>query len=383
MNVCLITGIFPPDIGGPATYVERFAHTLHEHHHQVCVITLGDDNKKYAFPVRRLSRSYPLVLRLFLLFWTLLRQARTYDVWYINGVELPAVLAGKLLRKRMVMKVVSDYAWERAGNQGLTSDSVYEFQHKPQHWKVELHKRLRSWMSRQVHTVITPSLHVKRLVCGWGVPESRAHLVYNAVEPVKLPLGTRQETRKKLGLPVNASIVVTVGRLIPIKRIDGLLRVFADLLEQQGEQSDLSLFVIGDGPEKNNLTELTRALNVTAHVRFIGQIEQQAVYAYLHAADVFVLNSSIEGFPHVVLEAMLVGTPVIATKVGGTPELVVHEQNGLLISAGNSGELRLQLSRMLNDVDLQQRCIQEGYQTARGFSWDQLFQRTVELLSCC
>ena len=94
---------------------------------KVCVITQGDDITEYAFPVKRIPRTYPLPVRFVLLFLTLLRYSWRSDVWYINGLELPAVLAGKLLRKRMIMKIVGDYAWERAMNSGLTDDSIDDF----------------------------------------------------------------------------------------------------------------------------------------------------------------------------------------------------------------------------------------------------------------
>jgi len=164
MRICLITGIFPPDIGGPATYVSRLSEALQHQGHVVEVVTLGatlSDDPPY---VTRVSRAYPLPFRLLVLFFTLIQHGRHCDIWYINGLEVPAVLAGRLLHKRLIMKIVGDYAWERAMNIGLTSDLIDDFQQKPQMWKVELHKKLRSWYVRQVEQVITPSRYLKHLV---------------------------------------------------------------------------------------------------------------------------------------------------------------------------------------------------------------------------
>lgn len=380
MNMCLITGIFPPDIGGPATYVNRLAHSFQQSGHTVVVVTLGDDQPSLPFPVIKISRRYPLPLKLLLLFIALLRSGWRSEVWYINGLELPAVLAGKVLRKRLMMKIVSDYAWERAGNQGLTTDTVQEFQHKKQCWKVECHKMLRAWLARQVDAVITPSLHVQRIVRGWGVADERLHLVYNAVEPIPDHLEIPLALRRQLGVPDDAYMLITVGRLIPLKGIDQIIRAIARFRDQRTEKKKTHLFVIGDGPEKKKLTELSESLSVTERIHFIGQIERQQVLAYLNASDLFVLNSSTEGFSHVLLEAMIVGVPVIATNVGGNPELVQHEKNGILIPYGDFEELTAQILRVLHDEPLRRRFIEYGQQTAQQFLWEYLLCQTTQIL---
>ncbi len=383
MHICIITGIFPPDIGGPATYVSHFAQSLHQHGHKVCIITLGDAVAPFPFPVKRVSRKYPLPIRLLLLFGILLRDGWRSDVWYINGLELPAVLAGKLLQKRMIMKVVSDYAWERAVNKELTTDTVHEFQNKKQHWKVGFHKTLRAWLTQQVKMVITPSRYVKKLVCRWGIPDERVQVIYNAVEIISEKVGSKIDARRQLALPESAFLVITVGRLISLKGIDQLIRAIAWLRREQRGNKESYLLIVGDGPEKNRLTEVTETLSVAEHVRFIGQVDRKWVLTYLRASDLFVLNSSTEGFSHVILEAMMVGTPVIATAVGGTPELVVHEKNGILIPHGNFEELKDQIRRILQDISLRERLIEGGMRTVQSFSWDRLFQQTLHVLCNC
>ncbi|PIE32004.1 hypothetical protein CSA56_16755 [candidate division KSB3 bacterium] len=386
MKTCIVTGIFPPDIGGPATYVKRFAYALHQKAYPVRVVTLtpldGTFSDPLPFRVKRVSRSLPLPLRLVGVFIALLCEGWNCDVWYINGLELPAVLAGKLLRKRLVMKIVSDYAWERAGNQGLTSDNVHEFQCKRQHWKVELHKTLRAWLARLVDMVITPSGHVGNLVRGWHVPEERIQTIYNAVEVLPERLDTKEEAREQLELPEAAAIIVTVGRLIPLKRIDRLIQAIDALNAMEEFQQPVMLLVVGDGPEKNRLTELSAMLNVAELVHFTGQLSRDGVLRALRAADLFVLNSSIEGFSHVLLESMMVGTPVIATAVGGNPELIAHGENGVLIASGNDEELITQLRRMLSEPQLRITLSENGRQTAARYSWDTLLQDTLCVLGC-
>jgi glycosyltransferase involved in cell wall biosynthesis len=374
MHVCLVTGIFPPDIGGPATYVSRLAFALYQQNHIVCVITLGEDLPEYPFPVKKVSRTYPLVLRFVMLFVVLIRCGWRSDVWYINGLELPAVLAGKLLRKRMIMKVVGDYAWERAMDKILTSDTIDAFQSKPQYWKVELHKKLRAWLARQVHTLIVPSVYLKTLVCDWGVSEQRVQVIYNAIEDVPDIPGTKSELRCQLGFSEQDKLLITVGRLVAWKGIDRLIQILVHLDES------IKLVIIGDGPEKNKLTDLATYLNVTHRVKLTGKLERRKVFSYLKAADVFVLNSAYEGLPHVVLEAMRVGIPVVATNVGGNPELIVPQENGILVTYGDIEELSQQITTGLHDTQLRKTLIEGGKRTVQRYSWDGLLQQTMGIL---
>jgi glycosyltransferase involved in cell wall biosynthesis len=374
MNICIITGIFPPDIGGPATYVSHLAQSLRRNNIDLCVVTLGDASGDYTFLVKRVSRRYPLLIRLILLFVMFIRYGRQSDVWYINGLELPAVLAGKLLRKRMVMKIVGDYAWERAMNGGSTTDSIDNFQQKKQHWKVELHKKLRRWYTRQVNCVITPSQYLKSLVCGWGIAEDRVHVIYNAVEELPEHLGTKLEIRNQFGFSKQDRLVVTVGRLVPWKGIDLLIQTIARL------DKSIELLIVGDGPEKNKLTDLAETLSVTHRVRFLGRLRRHHALAYMRASDVFVLQTGYEGFSHVLLEAMMVATPVITTPVCGNPELVTHEENGLLVEQGDLESLTNQIHRILNDPVLREHLVEGGIRSVQKYSWDRVSRQTMEVL---
>ena len=373
-SICFITGIFPPDIGGPATYMSELASSLYQKQHDVMVITLGEASNDYPFPVKRVSRSHALPVRLFLLFWTLVRYGWRSDVWYINGLEFPAVFAGKLLRKRMVMKIVGDYAWERAMNNGLTDASIDDFQRKKQIRNVELHKSLRSWYTRQVNSVITPSRYLKELVTGWGVPEERIHVIYNSIEKLPEDLNGREDVRKQLGISEREHLLVTVGRLVRWKGMDQLIEILGQL------DSSVTLLIVGDGPEKNKLTDLAGKLNVSERVKFTGKVNRNQALAHINASDVFILNTGYEGFSHVLLETMMTGTPVITTPVCGNPELVTHQKNGLLIKQGDRDSLKEAIEQLLHDAVLRKTCVEEGKRTAEHYSWNRLLQQTETIL---
>lgn len=370
MRILIVTGIFPPDIGGPATYVPQVAKGLVERGHEITVVTLSHrldhDDGAYPFRVVRLRRGEFKPLRVLRTVLTLLRLGRSHDVLFVNGLALESVLANFFLRKPLVMKVVGDLAWERAMNRGWTADDFETFQQKRYGLRIEALKALRSWWARQADQVIVPSQYLARWVRAWGVPEERITVIYNAVEPVDRvePLPVPLET------PVKA---VTVGRLIPLKRVDGLLEALKKV-------PDLGLVVVGDGPERPRLERLARDLGVSDRVYFAGQRSRKETLALMAACDLFVLNSTHEGLPHVVLEAMSLGLPAVATAVGGTPEVVRDGETGVLASPndGITGEV---LQRLTMDTVQRQTLGQRAQEwVLQNFCPERMVKETLNLL---
>jgi len=327
MRILITTGIFPPDIGGPATYVPTIAKALAERGHQVTVLTTSEpenlqwDDSIYPFFVSRINRRQKIWLRSLKCIAETLRLGRAADVIYANGVYFEAAIASKFLQKPLVMKIVGDEAWERSVRRGWTKDNFEDFQQRCQSWQAELLKRHRSWVVRQANKVIVPSQYLANWVAKWGVLTEKIAVIYNAVEipdgvePLSIPLKT----------PVKA---VTVGRLVPWKQVDGLI-------EALNEISELGLVVVGDGPERPRLERIAQELGVSGRVYFAGQRSKKETLSLMAACDLFVLNSTYEGLPHTVLEAMALGLPVIATAVGGTPEVVRDGETGVLVLEQN------------------------------------------------
>jgi glycosyltransferase involved in cell wall biosynthesis len=344
VRILIVTGIFPPDIGGPATYVPQIAEGLAQRGHAVTVVTLSDrldhEDGGYPFRVIRLPRRAFRPWRMGRTVLVLLRLGRRADVLFVNGLALESVLANFVLRKPLVMKVVGDLAWERATGRGWTADDFETFQRRRYGLRIELLKALRSWWTRRADRVIVPSRYLARGVAGWGVPAEKIVVIYNAVEPVDgvEPLPVLLRT------PVKA---VTVGRLVPWKQVNGLLEALTEVPE-------LGLVVVGDGPERPRLERRARELGVSDRVYFAGQRSKKEALGLMAACDLFVLNSAYEGLPHVVLEAMALGLPVVATAAGGTPEVVRDGETGVLVP-GRYGTLGASLSALARDPALRRR----------------------------
>jgi glycosyltransferase involved in cell wall biosynthesis len=156
--------------------------------------------------------------------------------------------------------------------------------------------------------------------------------------------------RDRLGLEPNAIVVGGVGRMSPEKGFHHLVESVA-LARAQGP--NLDLVFAGDGPERHRLERDTRTLGLEGHVHFLGvQQDPRPVYA---AMDVFALPSLEEGSPNALLEAMACGRAVVATRVGGVPEIVEHERSGLLVEPGSPPVFAVALKRLAIDPVLRQR----------------------------
>jgi len=155
------------------------------------------------------------------------------------------------------------------------------------------------------------------------------------------PRGTdeRAALRRTLDIPDNTRLVLFVGHLVPVKALDVLLRAWARLLQDPSVGAHLRLVLIGEGTERDTLEQQARDLGVADRVAFLGPKPQPLVADWIAAADLLTLPSHAEGSPNVVVEALASGTPVVASRVGGIPDLVDHGVNGLLVPAGDAAAL--------------------------------------------
>jgi glycosyltransferase involved in cell wall biosynthesis len=156
----------------------------------------------------------------------------------------------------------------------------------------------------------------------------------------------RQAARAALGLGPEHVVIGTVGRLDPVKDQVGLLKAFSQL----PDDSRTLLLIVGDGPCRQDLEAAVDALGLRERVRLLG--ERNDVPAVLSAMDVFVLCSVGEGISNTILEAMATGLPVVATRVGGNPELVTDGSTGFLVEARSPAALATSLRRYLDDPTL-------------------------------
>lgn len=372
MKVLIAAEIFPPDIGGPASYSESLALALHAKGFSVSLVCYSDrpDGSAYPFPVHRIVRggklrhyrAYARVLR---------RLAAGVDVIYAQGPigsGLPAWWVSRKTGVPYIVKVVGDYAWEAYQRRG-GKRSIDQFQ---SHWRWTrfcLLQFLEGFVARRARRVTVPSKYLGRLVAGWAVPGEKIAVVYNALEA--LPVAPdRVRARERLGL--SGRLVVSVGRLVPWKEFDVLMAAVARL-------EGVRLIIIGDGPDRVRLEQVAQKLGIAERVQFTGRLPRERVLAHLAAADVFALLSAYEGLPHTVLEAMAARTPVVVSAAGGNAEVVESGANGLVvpIDAGAAAEA---ISRLLRDPSLRERLVAEAAKGLARFSFERMVGETIAVL---
>ena len=379
MRLLLITGIFPPDIGGPATYVPQLAGGLAARGHQITVLTLSErvdhDDGHYPFTVVRLPRHLSKPRRWLRTIHQIIRLGRQADLLLVNGLYLEAGLANQWLRKPLVQKVVGDVAWEQATNRGWVRDSFEAFQQRRYGLKVEALKALRISWTRRADRLIVPSRYLARWVARWGIPDDKIHVIYNAIALPSPSTGESQgEGEIATPLPLATPLkLVTVGRLVPLKRIDRVIEAVAPC-------DGVGLVIVGDGPERERLEHLARACGMAERVHVAGRHSQAETLALMAACDLFVLNSTHEGLPHAVLEAMALGLPVVATAVGGTPELVEDGVNGLLVPPDAPGALAEVIMKLCASPRERQRLAMGARCTAARCTLPAMVAQTEALL---
>lgn len=195
--------------------------------------------------------------------------------------------------------------------------------------------RVRRLLSRFVDKYIVVSDDLRRwLIERVGVPAHKVTKIINGVDVDKFNDRDRPAVRRRLGYDGGAKIIGTVGRLDPVKGQRYLIAAFAELGRRH---PDARLLIVGDGPGRQELEALARALGVRDKTIFAG--ERRDIPDLLKAMDLFVLPSLAEGISNTILEAMATGLPVVATRVGGNPELVAEGLTGLLVPSADSGAL--------------------------------------------
>ena len=132
--------------------------------------------------------------------------------------------------------------------------------------------------------------------------------------------------------------------------------------------SNLQLLIIGDGPERGRLEQKIKLLSLENIVKCTGGMPKGKLFKYLCAADLFVLNTDYEGFSHQIIEAMASGAPVITTRIGGNPEIITHEKDGLLIDRNDPNALKAAIQKLLMDEKMRITLAAAGKERAKQFS---------------
>ncbi|MDP2652148.1 MAG: glycosyltransferase family 4 protein [bacterium] len=300
MKLVIATPLYPPEIGGPATYSKLLEEGLPQKGIEVELVKFSE------------VRHLPKLIRHYVYYRRVLEAARNADVVLaLDPVStgLPVLWAAKKARKPFVVKVVGDYAWEQGQQRFGVIQNLDEFiKTKQTSFRVRILQLIQTYVAQHSRLVIVPSKYLKDIVITWGVSEENISVIYNGIE---LPQMLTESSRPE------GFFVISSGRRVPWKGFEGIKRIVAR--------------------EPN------------WHFFLASGISREETLGYVKSADVFVLNSSYEGLSHALLEALALGTPIVATNVGGNSEVVIDGVTGLLVPYDDDEALHTALKKVSQD----------------------------------
>ncbi len=346
-KLAIATPLYPPEIGGPAT----FARALER----------GLPARGWSGVTIRFSavQRYPKVIRHLVYIAHVFRAARRADlVLALDPVStgLPALVAARLARSPFYLRVAGDYAWEQGTARYGVTDSLDVFVAKRRYpLRVRALKVVEAFVADAAYRIIVPSRYLARVVHLWDIPRRRIHVAYNAA-PVA-PAAT--------DAPIEGPYLISVGRLVKWKGMRAVIEAFASLSD-----TNVSLVIVGDGPERESLEALVREKGIGARVRFTGTLSREDTMRYLAHAKGFILNTRYEGLSHLILEAFVANVPVATTRVGGNPELVEEGKTGLFFTPDDVRGIRECMDELLANKALSAKLVQGAKAHAEPFTMD-------------
>ena len=376
MRVLVTVGIFPPDIGGPATFVPKIAKYFQDElNYEIEILTLSDNknsNINDDFSVKRIDRNLPIIYRWLKTIFTIYKLGKNKDLIFVNGLGTETTIANIFLKKKIIRKIVGDPVWERAYSKAKISESFDEFQVKNYGFSISLQKKVRSFSIKKSDIVVTPSQHLKNFILNLGF-KNKIEIINNGVF---IP-------EENTNIFTNDQINITiVSRLVSHKNIEKIIRAISDL-----NSPLINLNIIGDGPELNQLQKISLESNNKDNIIFHGKLNRDDINHIFLKSDIYIQASNYEGLPHSLLEAMSYGIPVLCTPVGECKEILGNEDRGYILDLPVSkNNIKSKISEIIGEKNIANKkgergkdFINEKYNLTNSFNlYKNLFTRLLE-----
>ena len=331
MNALLISGIYRPEIGGPATYVPALAEQLKSFNNKVQVITLRNSKAKpinEIWPVNYVIRDQFLPFRFAKTCLLIIRKFKSSDCIFANGLFQETAIALSLTKHKSVAKVVGDPVWERAFNNSETELKITDFNESKLSIKHKLQRVFLSWSLNRFEYVTCPSLELKQIIQGWGVTKP-IEFIPNGISPIAPKMNSGEFD------------LVSVCRLVKWKNLDKLISACAS--------ANKSLAIVGSGPEESNLKSL--ASTISGNVTFFGQLEEHEVTNILQKSKAFALISDYEGLSFSLLQAMACGLPSVVSNIKGNTDVITDGLEGLVVDSDDENKLAAAIIKLLDSPE--------------------------------
>ena len=335
----ILYGITKSNFGGAQRYVFDLALDAKRLGHEVSVIcggegTLVDKLREADIDVYNMSnfgRDFSPIRDLYGLFYFfgVLRNFKP-DVLHINSAKMggAGIFLGRLLRIKKIIFTAHGWAWNENRS-----------------WLSKLIIKKLSWLTiLGSHKTIAVSEAVYKGISSWPLTKRRMSVIRNGVR--EFALMNRDAARNKLGVNANELVIGTVSELHHIKGLDFLIEAWSNFKKSR----DGKLVIVGAGDEEESLKAQAKRLGVDESVIFKGFVDDAR--SLLKGFDVFTLTSRSEGLPYALLEAGSANLPIIASRVGGIPEIIDGNSTGLLIEVGDTKQLENYLNELSDSIDM-------------------------------
>jgi glycosyltransferase involved in cell wall biosynthesis len=358
LKILLTSGIYKPDVGGPATFIPKLASYLQEKDIEVEVVTLRNKNTVLPLENWNVNSTERYKNKLFRFFKTtklIGRAAKSSNVIFSNGLFIETAVVNKFNKKFIVAKIVGDPVWEKSRNLNYKKNSDLFGLQKI---KLGILRKIYNQAFGSFDLIICPSKELCDIVLSWNIGV-RVQYVPNGIET--RPLIEVQEKKYDL---------VTVCRLVPWKNVDKLIQICS--------KTNLSLAIIGDGPLKKDLK--LASSKITSKVFFLGTLDDIEIEKVLRESKVFCLYSDYEGLSFALLHAMSTGIPVCVSDIPGNNQVVINEEVGLKLTGNQNIDAAL-IKALINDENRRRKiAMQARVHIDQNFNLEKIFEEYWKIL---
>jgi len=381
MKIAFITFQYPPFVqGGAGTYAYNLTRELAGLGHEVHVIAprvagCGKESAEEGLFVHRLSflnRPFLAALSFWFSLWkdfsSLEQRAGGFDIVHDNGLSAFSLNSKAVSYPR----VVTIHHLARTTLKAVEASLLRRVRNL--RGEIALSPLIEPLCMKRADRIIAVSQFTKRDITSvFDIPESKIAIIHHGVHPEDFvfPEEARVKLRSTLGIN-SQPMILFAGKLAPRKGVDILLRALPQVLREM----EVKLVLAGSGNQRD-YQQLAEALGISDKLRFLGRVPDDTLRLLFSSCDLFVLPSRLEGLGIVILEAMAAGKPVVATNVGGIPELIESGQNGILVETNNERELASAIVKVLSDNSLARTIGENNMKKMRErFSWKVAAQKT-------
>jgi glycosyltransferase involved in cell wall biosynthesis len=379
-RICLVTHFFPPHMGGIEKVSYEQSSRLAESGYEFDVLTSkvkgqiehpAKGIRVFAYSGLKLAESFgvPYPILTVEAYKQFAQVIRNCDLVHAHGhVYMSSYLAGMLAKKYKKPFIVTQHnTWIDYRSWLNIMENLNDL-------------TIGKSVLKRADRILTVSKETMKYVLRLGADKTKTSVMYNGVDTNCFRSAKKGESREKLGLPKNRTIIFSVRRLVYKNGLDTLIESAAIVARNN---PDILFVVAGKGPSKQLIEDHIKELGIEENTKLTGFVPDELLPVYYNAADYFVLPSaSGEGLPLVLFEAMACGLPVIATAVGGTPEIIEHMKNGVLVPPMNPEAMAEALLKLLAKEELGRGIGEEAKRSIKNrFTWEENVRRLAKIYS--